>query len=255
MTREKVNILHTSDVHLDNRIGAVGEEFAPQIGFMKVIDQAISLEADLLLIAGDLFDHNRVTEPTLEFTSAQLARLSCPVVMIAGNHDCLADYSIYHKYDPAHADHVHFIREESGAFVDLPELGLQIWGRGIVEHAPENRPLHNVPGRQDDRWYLGMVHGYYVGRGAQAYSSLITAEEIAATDFDYLALGHVHVFTEIEHGGTIAAYPGSPNRDQGARNMTAAWVELDPHAGVSVASVQLDAEMQELPRVAAAPGI
>lgn len=241
MSREKVRVLHTSDVHLDNRIGATDDESAAQRGLRRVVDEAVDRSVDLLLIAGDLFDHNRVKQPTLDFTNEQLARLPCPVVMITGNHDCYASYSIYHKYDPTAYDaDVRFIRDDDGGVVKFDELGLSIWGRGIVDHDPDNRPLYDVPPRTDDEWYLGMAHGYYVPRGANAYSSLITAEEIAETQFDYLALGHVHVYTEIEHDGTLAAYPGSPNKDQGAKDMTAALVELDPAKGVGLSSIKLD---------------
>ena len=41
------------------------------------------------MISGDLFDHNRVGDDVLSLAASQLARLSCPAVMIAGNHDAL----------------------------------------------------------------------------------------------------------------------------------------------------------------------
>ena len=233
-------LLHTSDVHLDNEIGEPGEESAGQLGFMAVIDAAIRLEVDFFLLAGDLFDHNRVKTPCLEFTVAQLSRLHCPVVMITGNHDCLADYSIYHQFDPAIADtEVHFLNAPEGGFVEFPEFNLRIWGQGIVEHCPDNKPLGQMPTEPFDGWHLGMAHGYYVGRGGQSFSSLITPEEIEQSTFDYLALGHVHVFTEMPHGGTLAVYPGSPNQRQGAKEQTAAHVVLHPEHGVQVHRLDL----------------
>ncbi|MBD3646295.1 MAG: hypothetical protein HUJ31_02325 [Pseudomonadales bacterium] len=72
------------------------------------------------------------------------------------------------------------------------------------------------------------------------FSSLITPEEISRSDFDYLALGHVHVFDTMEHNGTRAAYPGSPNRDQGTREMTAAHIRFDPASGVMLSKILLE---------------
>lgn len=239
--KRPLTLLHTSDIHLDNTIGAPGAESAGQVGFMRVIDTAIAMNADALLLAGDLFDHNRVGIECLTFASAQLGRLNCPVIMVTGNHDCLADYSVYHRYDPGEAgEHIHFIRDEPGGLLELDELGVRFWGRGIVDHHPDNRPLEVVPPRDGDAWYVGLAHGYYVERGAEMYSSLITPAEIEASGLDYLALGHVHVFQSMRHGNTVAAYPGSPNRAQGAREMTAACVRLDPADGVSVDRVVLD---------------
>ncbi len=228
-------------MHLDNRIGEPGLETTGQQGFIAVIDAAIALNVDMFLLAGDLFDHNRVQEPCLEFTVAQLSRLHCPVVMIAGNHDCLAEYSIYHKFDPAVADtEVHFIQNPDGASIDFQQFGLRIWGQGIVEHAPENQPLKNVPKERYPGWHVGMAHGYLNTRGGDSYSSMITEEEIAASALDYLALGHVHVFSDMEHGGTRAVYPGSPNLMQGSRESTAAHIVLDPELGVTVNRLQFE---------------
>jgi len=239
--KSRLNILHTSDIHLDNNIGSRGEESSGQLGLIKVVNKALAMDVDMFLLAGDLFDHNRVKTACLEFASEQLSRLRCPVVMVTGNHDCLADYSVYHRYDPTEAgDHVHFIREEAGGVVDFDALGVRVWGRGIVEHHPNNKPLENVPEHDGESWYLGVTHGYYVGRGAEMYSSLITPLEVEACKLDYLALGHVHVFSTMYHGRTHAAYPGSPNQAQGAREMTAAHVELHPGRGVAVNRVLLD---------------
>lgn len=240
MIKRPLSILHTSDIHLDNDLGEAGNERGGQLGFMKVVDTAIAMEVDLFLLAGDLFDHNRVGDACLEFASSQLARLTCPTVMVAGNHDCLADYSVYHRYNPCDAgEHICFIREEEGGVVDFDQLGLRIWGKGIVDHHPGNKPLAHVPQQDGDRWYVGITHGYYVQRGAEMYSSLITPEEVEASGLDYLALGHVHVFSTIRHGKTVAAYPGSPNLAQGAKDMTAAHVRLDPTRGVTVTRIDL----------------
>ncbi|XOV87745.1 MAG: exonuclease SbcCD subunit D [Pseudomonadota bacterium] len=239
--KSHIRMLHTSDIHLDNTVGGKGSESAGQIGLMRVIDRALALDVDGFLLAGDLFDHNRVNDACLDFASSQLARLRCPVIMVTGNHDCLADYSVYHRYDPGDAgDHIHFIREEPGGLLDHALPGVRFWGRGIVDHHPGHKPLAGVPAREGDEWYVGITHGYYVNRGAEMFSSLITPEEVEASGFDYLALGHVHVFSTMQHGATTAAYPGSPNLAQGSREMTAALVELHPARGVLVNREALD---------------
>ncbi len=240
MPRTNRRVMHTSDIHLDDSIGEGSNESTGQHGFRSVIDEAIARKVDLFLLAGDLFDHNRVKEACLAFATSQLARLQCPVVMITGNHDCMTDYSVYNRYDPRDAgEHIHFITEDNGGLLHLNELGITVWGRGIVDHHPENKPLESVPCHEGENWFLGMTHGYYVNRGAQMFSSLITPEEIERSQLDYLALGHVHVFSTMQHGRTLAAYPGSPNRGQGAKEMTAALVTLDTSAGVSVDRIEL----------------
>lgn len=261
MTSRYCHILHTSDIHLDDKLGAKGEESFAQRGLMNVVDKSLEMDVDVFLIAGDLFDHNRVKSPCLAFASEQLARVRCPVVMITGNHDCMTDYSVYQRYDPREAgSHIHFIQEEEGGVVEFADLGLKIWGKGIVDHHPENKPMQGVPAKDHDDWYIGMTHGYYVERGAGMYSSLITPDEIEESTLDYLALGHVHVFSEIKHGATLAAYPGSPNLNQGTREMTAAHVEFKPGQGVQINRVVMNdmgAPKPEItnPQTQYAPGV
>ena len=214
MAKKHIRILHISDIHLDNEIGSGKEKSAAQLGLESSIDSAIDNNVELILLAGDLFDHNLIKAECLNFVDSEFGRAPCPIVMIAGNHDCLAQYSICKRYDPAAASkNVLFLRGDRGSTYVFKDLGLTVWGRGIVEHHPGYKPLDQVPGLPEEGWYVGVTHGYYVGRELQSFSPLITPKEIEARSFDYLALGHVHVFSVMEHGQTMAAYSGSPNKD------------------------------------------
>ena len=59
MIKKQIQILHISDIHLDNEIGSGKEKSAAQIGLESSIDAATENNVDLILLAGDLFDHNR----------------------------------------------------------------------------------------------------------------------------------------------------------------------------------------------------
>ena len=240
MTKKQIRILHISDIHLDNEIGSGAEKSSAQIGLEAAIDASIEQNVDLILLAGDLFDHNRIKVECLNFVDAQFERLLCPLVMIAGNHDCLAEYSIYKRYNPEEAsENVFFLRADAGSTCVFKDLGVTVWGRGIVEHHPGHKPLDRIPSVPEDGWYVGVTHGYCVDRDLQSFSSLIRPEEIEASGFDYLALGHVHVFSFMEHGVTKAAYCGSPNKGLGKNDMSAALVELNPQKGVFVNKLNL----------------
>ena len=49
-----ITLVHSSDIHID---GKASESFHP---LCKVVDTAVRLHADVLLLAGDVFDHNRL---------------------------------------------------------------------------------------------------------------------------------------------------------------------------------------------------
>ena len=242
MPKRPLTLIHTSDVHLESDTFGRGEEGLSyrrriQDAFQKVVDMVCEKKADLFLIAGDLFDSNRVPESGVEFVNAELRRIPCPVILIPGNHDCYDHRSIYKKADFTLAgSHVHTLTEEEGRTITFPELQATVWGKGLVEHDPAFRPLAGVPVRQDDWWHIGMAHGYFVEEEGFQRSSPVTPEEIEQSGLDYLAMGHVHVFNDLSQGSTTSCYPGTPaplymGVDDGG---SVAVVTLDPEKGVAI---------------------
>ena len=246
MPRRTLKLVHTSDVHIHSE-GLRGEErpagrALEEIALRKVVDTARSLEADLLLIAGDLFDSSRIARPELDFVMATLGAASCPIVVLPGNHDCYDEHSVYRKVDfRAAGSHVHPLMAEDGDVLEFPELHATVWGRAMVEHDHANRPLEGVPERRGDTWHVGIAHGHLVPDRSELRSSLITPEEIGDSGLDYLALGHVHVFREVSERSTTACYSGSPSPQYGRDDWgSVAVVTLDAERGVLLSQEKLE---------------
>ena len=55
-----------------------------------------------------------------------------------------------------------------------------------------------------------MAHGLFTEEADGFRSSPITPAEIEASAYDYVALGHIHVFGDVSQGATRAAYCGTP---------------------------------------------
>jgi DNA repair exonuclease SbcCD nuclease subunit len=235
--KSPLRLVHTSDVHLID--GPQGEKL--RSAFDCVIEAVNTSGSNLFLIAGDLFDHNRVNGDAIEYVYRALGRVRCPVLLIPGNHDCFDADSVLRRLDFSRAGgHVHLLSAEQGDFRAFPELNATVWGQGIVDHAPEHRPLTGFPARREDQWHIGMVHGLYVDDENEYRSSRITPEEIAGCGFDYLALGHVHAYAEYRHGSTLACYPGAPTPYAGTTQIgSAALVDLVPGRPAQVAQIAL----------------
>ncbi|MBM3344189.1 MAG: DNA repair exonuclease [Betaproteobacteria bacterium] len=200
-----LKIVHTSDVHLNDEPRGVEVRDA----FAQVVDTVIDTASDLFLIAGDLFDHNDVSRDTVEFVYQQLARVSCPTVMIVGNHDVWDERSVVKRMDFRRAGrHVTLLNEAEGKQVVIPELHTTVWGRCMLDHDLSNKPMAGAPARVANMWHIGLAHGMYTDEPDLQRSSLITPREIEASGFDYLALGHVHAHRQMRHGETLACYPG-----------------------------------------------
>jgi DNA repair exonuclease SbcCD nuclease subunit len=211
----KLRLIHTSDVHLESDTfgsGPRGEMFRDSVrrAFAGVIDVANANSADLLLIVGDLFDSNRITADALDFAMNQIGRARMPVVMIPGNHDAHDERSVYAALSPASLPrNLHLILDPEGVSLEFPGLEARVWGRALVEHSPEYRPLSGLPEPVPHAWNIGLAHGFFT-EAETTRSSPITPAEIAASGYDYIALGHIHVVGDVSQGRTRAFYCGTP---------------------------------------------
>ena len=200
-----VRLLHTSDLHLDS-LGSCDL-------LRDVIDTANAYAVNLMVIAGDFFDNTRVGQDTLEKALEYLDNLEMPLVILPGNHDQLDDHSIYHRLDlSVVTSDVRLITELDGERIVFPELGLGVWGRAMEEHTMDFHPLDGAPSRDDLPFQVALGHGFHFHAGEMIdRASPILPSEIESTDYDYIGLGHVHVFRDVSAGNVRAFYSGAPD--------------------------------------------
>ncbi len=242
-----LRIIHTADVHLGARHDDLGEQASAQrerqfAAFVATIDLALSEKADLVLIAGDLFDSNVQPRRSVERVAAELKRLAAAkirTVVIPGTHDAYDRSSIYRAYD---------LKALSGSTPDddwvtvlTPERpSIHITSCDVVVHGPvfatkraPHSPLQDldVAGqRAKAAWQVGMVHGALSIPGKTDRDDVvITTDEIAASGLDYLALGHWHSAQQARAGTVTYAYAGAPEP-----------IAVDQDRAGKVLSVQLE---------------
>jgi DNA repair exonuclease SbcCD nuclease subunit len=213
--KSPLRLAHASDIHLDTDYFGGPENIASRdvcrAVFAKLLDEITRQQPDLFLLPGDLFDSNRASDETIQWAMDKLAALPYPVVMIPGNHDCLEEGSIYHRFDFDSLPNVDMLSDEAGEMRELPELGVRVWGKGMVAHTPKFRPLDGIPAPSEDWWNVGMGHGIYVARGGATFrSSPVEAKQIHDSGYHYIALGHHHALLDVSANGTAAFYSGAP---------------------------------------------
>jgi DNA repair exonuclease SbcCD nuclease subunit len=164
----------------------------------------------VLLLAGDVFDHNRIPLEFIDRAARLLADAALPVVILPGNHDCLTPNSVYRRGGLADPTSVHVIGITVDEVIAFPEHDLEIWGRPHLDHA-DYSPLRDPRNRQA-KHHVATAHGHWV-TGPQDHHRawLIRDEEIAATGADYVALGHWDRATPVGDGSVPAFYSGSPD--------------------------------------------
>lgn len=223
MMRRPVRVLHTSDVHLGTDLpGPDGLRHKPDcLCPINVIAQLVrEHKVDVMLIAGDLFDHGRVCDTLVESTFEMLASIDADVVLLPGNHDVYDDTALYRRHrSTIDRAGVRLFDTLSGDTHDVANDALRIWARSMQDHSPNFAPLSGVPDHPGDRWFIVAGHGHFAPDQSEDHrSSRITVEHIDATGADYVALGHWHVTTDLATRGTTtpAWYCGAPLFGYGA---------------------------------------
>jgi exonuclease SbcD len=222
-----LRILHTADVHLGARHADLGDQAAAQrerqfAAFRATVDLAIEEKVDVVLIAGDLFDSNTQPRRSVERVAAELARLAdakVRTVVIPGTHDVYDRASIYRAHDlatlagqAADDDFVTVLTPDRPEVV-LTTCDAVVYGRVFAQKRAPHSPLRDldVSAESRARWRIGMVHGALSIPGrTDGDEIVVSAEEIAATGLDYLALGHWHSTQQGKAGAVTWAYPGAP---------------------------------------------
>ena len=200
----EITVVHSSDLHIDSR---TSDSFHP---LCKVLATARGLQADVLLLAGDIFDHNRLPLALIDRAARLLGDASIPVVILPGNHDCLSTESVYRRGGIADVPNVYVIGVSAEEAVLLPEHGLEVWGRAHFDYRNMS-PLSQTRPRTT-RLQIAMAHGHWMrGPGDRHRGWLIHTEEVAATQADYVALGHWPQAQRVGDGTVPAYYSGSPD--------------------------------------------
>ena len=215
MSRPDLLLLHVSDCHLGSTDGITAKEQA----FEAMIDLAVAKNVDAVLIAGDLFDSARPADSVIEWTVQRLDSLHCPVVILPGNHDWFEDQSPFLRVDfELRCPHVHVLDKAEGEVLILDDLDIGFFGRPVLDHSPSFRPVADLPVRPDVSWAVVMGHGLVLesdhptSRGSPIYP-----RDLAAVDWDYVALGHWSRYWRVQDeppvvyaGDTVASADGRP---------------------------------------------
>lgn len=205
-----VRILHAADFHLDSAYGALTAEQAAvrrresRENLTRLVDYANDHQAQLMLLAGDLFDSDAIFSQTGEMLAAELARFRGEVVIAPGNHDYYDQRSAYAKL--LWPENVHIFKQEVMESIAFPQYGCVVHGAAFVREEAEALPLDNLTA-EDGMLHIGVLHGD-VGSKDSRYRP-ISIDQIAQSGLAYLALGHVHGFGGVlQAGKTVYAYPG-----------------------------------------------
>jgi len=221
-----MKILHIADTHLGysayrklTKDGMNQREIDIYNSFIQIIDYAVKSKPDLILHAGDLFDSVRPTNRAITIALEQIIRLSkekIPFIVISGNHETpklKETGNIFKIFD--HLDHIYPIYNNK--YEKIPfKIGSKKINIHAVPHCQTKEGfidnLKKVKPDNSANFNVFMAHGAVTGIKEfkmNEFNELFIPTETLSKDFDYIALGHYHKYTEIIEN---AFYSGSSDR-------------------------------------------
>jgi exonuclease SbcD len=196
-----LKILHTADIHLGAKFSGLGNKGAIQreqlrATFKNVVAAALAEGANIVLIAGDLFDSNEQPQRNIELVIEQfnvLGSKNVPVCLIPGTHDSLDPLSIYRKVDfEAKCPNLKIFWENK-SFQEYPDLDLTVYGNPNLSNRSYTSPLKGLKRSTSTRFHVAMAHGsFYIPEKTAEDDHVFRLEEIEASGMNYVALGHWH---------------------------------------------------------------
>ncbi len=203
-----MRLVHLSDLHLGFRQyqrltpAGINQREADVAGaFKAAIDKTISLEPDLVLIAGDLFHTVRPSNPAILHAFLQFGRLqkSLPrtaIVLIAGNHDLprASETGCILRLFGQLGLHV---ADTEARRIDLADRGVSILA------VPDGSALPSLVTNSSARYNVLLLHGEMQGllpewfTAADPARTEVTLEDLTRSEWDYVALGHHHIYQQV----------------------------------------------------------
>lgn len=199
-----MRFIHIADVHL----GASPEAGKAYSGrrsqeFWDTFEDVITIceeeKTDLLLIAGDLF-HRQPLLRELKEVDYLFSKLShTQVVLIAGNHDFIRKDSYYTSF--TWNENVHPLLEKEIKAVHFPEFDTAVYGLSYHEREIEEPLYDSVQPKKLAKYEILLAHG-----GDEKHIPIRKAT-FMGSEFDYIALGHIHRQQVLEENKAV--YAGS----------------------------------------------
>lgn len=177
----------------------------------EMTDRIASLDCDLVVLCGDLFDHADAAVADRQVLETFLHRVQAKkVVILPGNHDPVFSESTWDRLQYP-ADKVYIVRENH-PHLDFPSLNLRLFARPFRgKTATENFykgslvPLKNA-------FNLYLAHGELVADGVASYYQPIERGWLAKQRIDAALLGHIHQggVVTLDPFKTPVVYAGNP---------------------------------------------
>lgn len=193
-----MKIIHTADIHLDSPLVGVQDPSVRRLELLRALkrlsDYADNVNASAVIVAGDLFDDKCVKTQTIQSVAEIINKSKASWYIVKGNHGSSAPYD---KLLGLCKNIFGFFDEWTYYNID----NVTICGRELgVNDAQLNCKL----ALDKSRYNIVVLHGDI---DDDSYG-VIDRKILAASNANYVALGHRHSFSSFKFGNVKVCYSG-----------------------------------------------
>ena len=224
----EIRFIHTADLHLGTPFTGISK-FSPEFGkiladatyqaFEEIVSLAIREQVSFLVISGDIYDSEERRIYGQLVVRKQLQRLSDAGIrayIVFGNHDPLNGWSAHISWPegvhvmPGDAPEVAYFPSDDDRRAAI--VGMSFARKAISENLAAQFPQKG----RDWPVTIGLLHCTAgAGNGHEPYAPC-SVQDLAASGYDYWALGHIHTPVVLRENQPAIIYSGNPQgRDFG----------------------------------------
>lgn len=203
-----MRFVHIADMHFDMPFTLLSKNdlaeerrIDQRKAFKKMIDYIKENKIEYLFIAGDLYENEYVRKSTIEYINNCFKEIpETKIYITPGNHDPYLINSYYNKYEWNENVHI---------FTKLDKMeneNVHIYGYGFTDFY--SKKIELPTNLDNSKINILIMHADLNGSNKESgeYNSILESE-LKSTEFDYIALGHIHKNNYEENKKVV--YPGS----------------------------------------------
>lgn len=215
------HFLHTADWQIGRQYGQFETDDAALLAearfdaVARIAALAAERQVDAVLVAGDVFDTQGVSDRTIRRLFAALAVYAGPWVMIAGNHDAALADSVWSRAAQLGCIPPNVRVPPRPGVVDLAAQNLAVLAAPLTQRHTYDDVTQAFDAMESEpgRIRVGLAHGSVAGRLPDTIDATnpIAPDRASRARLDYLALGDWHGCLSIDER---TWYAGTPEQDR-----------------------------------------
>ncbi len=204
-----MKIIHVADIHLDSKMNTHLNTNDAKVRkaeiletFRRVIVYALDHEIYKILIAGDLFDTNKVNKGTKDVVEALIRNNgNIDFYYLRGNHDASSFLNSLEELP----ENLHLFANTWTSYA----LSEQVCLTGVEFNGHNAQSIYNELVLDQAKINIVTMHGQEAVSVGKDKTEIVSLNELKNKGIDYLALGHIHSYKyETLDARGMYCYPG-----------------------------------------------